>query len=189
MSVCATFSISFTLSLSAVASSDNDSIREGLTLCLTNNVASLSIVAGLSKIFPVDRRSCYLLPTPALDTCDCLVFVFLVVVRSRRAHDSERLISMPEKDINPKFVQRMNALVGEVLPSIVHPKRKVRSLSFSLILILSLSFFVTDCYRSATMQGGSALKGPGYARLVETCVAAMNEEASRNDVVDRLSNR
>lgn len=93
------------------AGDDNDNIRE-----------------GLSKIFPLDRRSCYLLPTPALDT--------------------ENLIDLPEAQINPKFVDNINKLVTDTLPKLV----------------------------SAKCKGTTPLRGDGYARLVETCVAAMNEE-------------
>jgi len=102
------------LSRSIGGSEDNDDIRE-----------------GLSKIFPLDRRSCYLLPTPAIDT--------------------EDLINLPEDEINPKFVKRMSSLVNEVMPSLITAKRK----------------------------GMTPLKGKGYARLIETCCAAMNEEVEQ----------
>ena len=95
----------------AGGSDDNDNIRE-----------------GLSKIFPIERRSCYLLPTPAIDT--------------------ENLIEMPEAHIYPKFVEKVNALVGDTLPKLA----------------------------SAKCKGTTPLRGDGYARLVETCVSAMNEE-------------
>eukprot|EP01108_Squamamoeba_japonica_P008002 TRINITY_DN6961_c0_g1_i1.p1 TRINITY_DN6961_c0_g1~~TRINITY_DN6961_c0_g1_i1.p1 ORF type:complete len:475 (-),score=154.22 TRINITY_DN6961_c0_g1_i1:42-1466(-) len=54
---------------------------------------------GLRKIFPVERRSCYLLPTPALDT--------------------EHLSELPESELNPKFLQRLTSLVEDVMPQLI----------------------------------------------------------------------
>ena len=90
----------------ALEDKHNNSPKEYMERVLSNDENDDSVRVGLNKIFPADRRDCFLLPTPAFDT--------------------EALAdgSLDPADFHPKFIAKLKELTGEVLPPLLQAKRR-----------------------------------------------------------------